>query len=117
MPAAYQDLYIEQGATFSLNLTIDDITGANFGLAGGTVVSQIKKSYTSPVVASFVTSVDTVSGRLGLNLSSANTANISSGKYVYDTVLSLPSDIVGQANTVFRVLEGRIIVSPGVSGR
>jgi len=117
MPAAYQDLYIEQGATFSLSLSVDDLNGANFGMTNGVATSQIKKSYTTNTVASFVTSVDSTLGRVGLNLSAANTANIPAGKYVYDTILSLPADGVGQANTIFRLLEGRIIVSPGVSGR
>jgi hypothetical protein len=90
MPAAYQDLYIEQGATFSLNLSVDDLNGANFGLTNGIAISRIKKSYGSNAVASFVTTVDATSSRIGLNMSAANTANITPGKYVYDTILSLP---------------------------
>ena len=115
MPAAYQDLYIEQGATFSLLISVDDLSGADFGLNNGMAVSRLKKSYSSNTVASFTTTLDTSSGRVGLYLTSANTANITPGKYVYDTILSLPSDNIGEANTVFRLLEGRVIVSPIVS--
>jgi hypothetical protein len=47
-------------------------------------------------------------------LDSRQTANISTGRYVYDTIVSYEG-AVGQANTVVRVLEGVVDVLPRVT--
>jgi hypothetical protein len=47
-------------------------------------------------------------------LDSRQTANISTGRYVYDTIVSYEG-APGQANTVVRVLEGVVDVLPRVT--
>ena len=47
MPAAYQNLYIEQGTSFSTTITLDDVYGSLYDLTGYTANSQIRKSYYS----------------------------------------------------------------------
>jgi len=112
MPAAYQDQYLEQGTTFNSQITLDGSNGAAYNLYGFSVNSQAKKSYySSNAVLQFTSSIsDASNGVITLAASAANTANIPSGKLVYDVVIT---DSVGN---VTRVLEGRIFVSPGVTG-
>jgi hypothetical protein len=113
MPAGYQDLYLEQGTTFKTQLTLTDNTNAAYNLVGFSVVSQAKKSYyTSTPVLVFDTSLtDSSNGVITLSANSSATTNVSARqKLVYDVKI-----IEAASNTVTRVLEGQIIVSPRVS--
>lgn len=113
MPAAYSNLYLEQGTTFSTTITIDDVYGDIFDLTGFSANSQMRKSYYSAnATATFTTLVDSSKGTIALSLTAAQTANISPGRYVYDTIISANTGI---ENTVTRVLEGIIDVSPRVT--
>ena len=47
MAAGYQNLYLEQGTTFNVTVTIDDVYGNVYDLNNTNVVSQIRKSYYS----------------------------------------------------------------------
>ena len=47
MPAGYSDLYLEQGTTFTTNLTLDDNYGNPYNLSGFTIKSQARRSYYS----------------------------------------------------------------------
>lgn len=110
MPAGYSELFLEQGASFSASLTLDDIGGAAFNLYNYSASSQMRKSYySSNAAATFTISTGTPSqGIVTLSLDSANTANIIPGRYVYDVYIS-------DANTRIRVLEGIVNVSPQVT--
>ena len=115
MAAGYQNLYLEQGTTFNVTVTIDDVYGNVYDLNNTNVISQIRKSYYSAnATATFVTSVNSSTGSITLSLDSMTSANIAAGRYVYDTILSVPGG-VGQANTVTRILEGVVDVSPRVT--
>jgi hypothetical protein len=110
MPAAYTNLYLEQGTTYNTTITLDDVYGANYNLVGYTANSQIRKSYySSNATAIFITSIDTGNASITLSLTSLITANIAPGRYVYDTTIT---DRVG---SVTRILEGIIDVSPSVT--
>jgi len=109
MPAAYANLYIEQGTTFTSTITIDDVYGDTYNLAGYTANSQIRKSYySSNASATFATSINTGEGTITLQLTAGQTAAMSPGQYVYDTIIT-------SGNTVTRVLEGLATVSPRVT--
>lgn len=111
MPAAISNLYIEQGTSFSTTITIDDVYGDIFDLTNFSVASQIRKSYYSAnTTAMFTTSINSGQGSITLSLSSAVTANIAPGRYVYDTKLTGINN--GQ---VTRILEGVVDVSPSVT--
>jgi len=110
MPAAYQNLLIEQGTTYTTTITLDDAYGNNYNLVGYSANSQIRKSYySSNATATFSTSINTSTSSITLNLSSTITSSISPGRYVYDTI------ITDTSNNVTRILEGMIDVSPRVS--
>ena len=110
MAAGYQELFIEQGSDYITTITLDDVDGMPYDLSGFTAKSQIRKSYySSNATAEFtITITDPVTGVIGLNLDSANTANIAAGRYVYDVEIS---DNI----TVSRVVEGIVTVTPQIT--
>ena len=112
MAAGYQDLFIEQGTTFTTSLTLQDQNGSPYDLTNFTVRSQARKSYISSNAAIvFIPSiVDAVNGIIELSADAATTANVSYGKLVYDVLLT--DSISG---VVSRVLEGQIFISPTVT--
>jgi hypothetical protein len=111
MAAAYQELFLEQGTTFTTSITLDDIDGVPFDLTDVTAKSQIRKSYYSAnSTAEFAITInDPTEGVIILVLDSSVTANIAAGRYVYDVAIK---DTV---NTVTRVLEGIVNVIPQVT--
>lgn len=115
MAAGYQNLYLEKGASFDISIALDDVYGNNYDLLNATAKSQIRKSYySSNATAEFSTTIDVSSATIALSLNSNQTANIAPGRYVYDTIVSFPG-APGTANTVVRILEGVIDVSPSVT--
>ena len=110
MAAGYQNLYIEQGSTFTFTITLDDVYGDAYNLSGYTVKSQMRKSYYSAnTTAVFTSSLNPTQGVISLSLSAPTTANIATGRYVYDATIT---DNLGN---VTRILEGVIDVSPSVT--
>ena len=109
--AAYTELTIDQGATFSstVDLTNSDATAMN--VAGYTFVSQIRKSFysTNPTANIAVTIDDAANGRVRLSANADTTANIKAGRYVYD--LKMTTD----ENITIRVIEGIVTITPQVS--
>jgi len=112
MPAGYSDIFLEQGTTYTNQITLDDDNGNPYDLNGFTVKCQAKKSYYSKsVVINFDASIpDASNGVIQLSANSAVTLNVSAGKLVYDV------RIIDTANNIVsRVLEGQIFVSPCVT--
>jgi len=112
MPAAYADLYLDQGSTFTSQTTLTDLYGNGYNLSNFTVAAQAKKSYySSNVFINFTTSiVDANSGIIQLSVPAANTANVPAGKLVYDITIK------DSSNNITRVVEGQVFVNPGVTG-
>jgi hypothetical protein len=107
----YVELSIDQGADFetSIDLVSDDENPID--IDGYTFVGQIRKSYYSAnPTANIEISINTeVAGNLVLSLDSSTTANINSGRYVYDVFMTDTS------NTVTRIIEGIVTVTPAVT--
>lgn len=111
MPAAYSNLYLEQGTTFTTTITLDDVYGDTYDLSGYRASSQMRKSYYSAnATATFSTSINIGLGTVTLDLDANTTANIAPGRYVYDAVI-----IDDTHNVTTRILEGIIEVSPCVT--
>jgi hypothetical protein len=70
----------------------------------------MRKSYYSSTYSA-ISSVITgnANGEITLTMTSANTANLAPGRYVFDLVITAPTTIKT------RVVEGIIVVSPGVT--
>ena len=106
MPALYNNLYIEQGSTYNNTIVIDGV-----GDLLGNSASQIRKTYYSTnTTAAFVTSVDKPNNTITLHLNANVTSNIIPGRYVYDTIINDSAN-----NTITRVMEGIVDVSPSVT--
>jgi hypothetical protein len=111
MPAGYQDLFLEQGTTFTTTITLDDVDGIPFDLTDVEAKGQIRRSYySSNATATFVVTIPTpTEGGIILNLPATTTANIAAGRYVYDVAIKDAS------NSITRVLEGTVSVLPQVT--
>ena len=114
------------GANFTGTFEVVDTsnTGYNFsttnavGIAtttGWTGSSQMTKSVsvgsTGFPVATFSVGIDTTSataGKITISLGSTATRSINAGRYVYDV-------LVGSGMTVYRIVDGNILVRGGVS--
>ena len=110
--AAYVELYIDQGANFRnvINLT-DDVTNSVISLASYNVRSQMRRSYYSINASADIvcTITDSSNGEITMSLGSANTSNIKAGRYLFDM------QTTDTQNTVTRVLEGIITVTPEIT--
>ena len=112
MSAGYQDLNINQGEDFNTQITLYDDYGNPYNLTGFTVASQAKKSYyTANASITFTSSVyNANNGIIQLSANNAATANLDARqKLVYDVYIT---DNTGLKT---RVLEGQVLVSPGVT--
>jgi hypothetical protein len=110
MAAGYQNLYLEQGTTWSTTITLDDVYLNTYNLVGYTASSQMRSSYYSAnTTAVFTTTINANVGTVTLSLSAPTTANIAPGRYVYDTIIK------DSNNNVTRILEGIVDVSPCVT--
>ena len=108
--AAYSELTLEQGATFSTTINVEDTNGAAVNLSGYTANSQIRKSYYSTTANSFTATVTgTANGEITISMTAANTANLNPGRYLYDLLITAPNA------TKTRVVEGIIVVSPSIT--
>jgi hypothetical protein len=112
MTAAYQDQYIEQGTTFNTQITLDGSNGVAYDLSSFTASSQAKKSYYSSnvILQLNATISDPANGIITISANSATTSTLPIGRLVYDVIIT--DTVYGN---VTRVLEGKIIVSPGVT--
>ena len=107
--ATKANLVIDQGATFSTDLTLTDDIGDLLILSGYSANSQIRKLYTSSSPsATFETQINVQSSVITLSLTASQTSNLVAGRYVYDVELSLGSE-------VSRIVEGIVTVTPQVT--
>ena len=112
--AATANLRIEQGATFSSDVTVKDTNGNAFDLTGYTAAAKMAKGYASTRTRTTITSAiasDATTGIITLSLTADQTNNLDApARYVYDVEITKTSD-----STVTRVIEGIITISPNVT--
>lgn len=107
--ATKANLVIDQGTTYTTDLNLTDENGDPLVLSGYTANSQIRKHYTSSNSVVFSTSINAVAGVITLSLTANQTANMSSGRYVYDV------ELTDASNSVSRIVEGIVTVTPQVT--
>ena len=108
--AAFSELNLEQYANFSTTINVEDTSGTAINLFGYSAASQIRKSYYSTTATNFTASVTGVAnGEVTISMTAANTANMSAGRYLDDLVITSP------ASVKTRVVEGIVVVLPGVT--
>ena len=108
--AGFVELTLEQGANFNTVLDLKDSAGGILNLAGYTVAAQMRKSYYSTTATNFtITVTDAAAGQITMSMNSANTANVSPGRYVYDVL------ITSGASIKTRIIEGIVTILPSVT--
>jgi len=108
--ATKANIVIDAGTTFSSDLTLKDENGDNMNLSGYTANAQMRKWYTSSNAIAFTASINTTSSTVTISLNAATTANLATGRYVYDVELTNTA-----ANTISRIVEGIVTVTPNVT--
>jgi hypothetical protein len=108
--AARVDMVIDQGTTFSTVVTVTNDNGDVVNLTGYTANAQIRAHHTSSsITKTFAIANGGTNGQLTLSLNYANTAAITSGRYVYDVEVTSGSDVRS------RVVEGIVTVNANVT--
>lgn len=107
----YAELTLDQGTTFETTIDLVDDTGVAINVAGYVFSGQIRKSYYSsnPTANLVITISNAASGNVNISLDAANTSNIAAGRYLYDIKMT------DTQNTVTRIVEGVITVTPQVT--
>jgi uncharacterized protein YcfL len=121
MAAGTANLTVEQGATYSATITVNNANGSPYDLTGCSVASQIRQTYSSEqvLVTPTVTIANAEAGQISFVLSASQTASLKvkpadgpekrTTSYVYDILVTLAD------STKLRLIEGLIEVSPGVT--
>ena len=110
--AARANLYIDQGASFSSDVTVKDLNANAFNLTGFTAVAKMAKGYESTKTRTTISTTiaaDPLTGVVTLSLTPAQTTALSDGRYVFDL------EITSSTGEVTRVIEGIITVTPQVT--
>ena len=109
--AAIANLTIDQGATFTSDVTVKDAQGNAFNLTGYTAVAKLAKGFASTKTRTNMTTsiaTDATTGVVTLSLTATETAALDAERYVYDLEIT-------SGAAVTRVIEGIITVRPQVT--
>lgn len=109
--AAIANLTIDQGATFSSDVTVKDAQGNAFNLTGYTAVAKLAKGFASTKTRTNMTTsiaTDATTGVVTLSLTATETSALDAERYVYDLEIT-------SGAAVTRVIEGIITVRPQVT--
>ena len=116
MSAKY-NLVCEQAATFNFQFVIQNETNGVFtpwNLTGYTATMTVRPfvgASTTTIVASTSNgriTLDGVNGRITVTISAGDTGDLTPGRYNYDLILN-------SGGTITRALEGRFVVTGGVT--
>ena len=102
------NIFMDQGASFITTFNIIDANNNPLDLSNYTPKSMMRLSYASTTSYSFGDNCF-VNGAIILTMNAATTANISSGRYVYDV------DLTDLSGNVSRVVQGIVTLTPSVT--
>ena len=108
---AKANIVVDQGTDFSTTITVRDNSGNAVNLTNYTGHGQIRKHFTSTTAHNMqiVFENPRTNGQLTMKLSRGQTANLASGRYVYDV------NVFDSTNTTIRAVEGLMTVRPEVT--
>ena len=113
MAAVYvNNLVINSGSDFSQSFTLEGSDdNSPFNLTDYEVDAQMRKWSGSSTAINFSTNIiaPSTSGRISIGLTSGQTIDLKSGRYVYDILIIDPYGIKN------RVIEGMVLVREGVT--
>lgn len=108
--ATISNLFVDAGASYSNIVSVTAANGQPLDLTGYTIASQMRKSYQSSLAYNFTASVyDALTGKIRLQLSSAQSEAIPAGRWLYDVEITSPS------GNKTRVVEGIVTVNPQIT--
>lgn len=108
--AIIANIFIDQGTDFSITVDVTDANGSALNMTGYTAAAQIRKTYSSSSAAgTFSTAIAASNGQVTLSLTDSQTTAIPAGRYVYDL------NVASSGGITTRVVEGQVIVTPGVT--
>ena len=109
--AITKNIFIDQGSTYSVSLTAQDMYGSIINIDGATGYCHLRRSYYSSSYEEMVVSVTGASGSgsYTLFMGATSTAELKPGIYVYDVEFHKPD------GTVVRVRQGNATIDPEVT--
>ena len=108
--AILANIFIDQGADFSITVDVTDSSGDVLNMSGYSAAAQIRKTYSSATASgTFTCTVQEAGGQVTMALTDTQTTALEAGRYVYDMTVTS-----GGGNKT-RVVEGQAIVTPGVT--
>jgi len=109
--AQFIELNLDQGADFRFDMTVTNDDGTAKDVTGYTFSSSMKKSYYSTNATANLTStiLNSSNGLVRFSITAANNATIKAGRYLFDIKQ------IDDLNNVSRIVEGLIIVNPGIT--
>ena len=102
------NLVVDQGSTFQTSVTFNDENGNTINFSTYSGAAQMRKHFTSSNSVSFSVNM-TSNGVIALGLTANQTANLTSGRYVYDL------EVTDSSNLISRLIEGIVTVTPNVT--
>ena len=102
------NIVIDQGASYTNTITLNNDDGTLKDLTDYTVTAHIRRSYNTNTYTAFTCVKNDLIGDITFSLTPVETNALKSGRYVYDL------EIASSAETL-RVIEGIITVTPGVT--
>ena len=110
MAAGKYDFTLEQGTTFSREITVQD-SGSAMNLTGYTPRMQMRSTHDSSTIALTITASisNATQGKISLSATDTLTSAVEEGIYVYDL------EIESSGGTVTRLMEGNVTVTPEVT--
>lgn len=104
------NLFLDQGTTYTSNITVKDSSGTLRDITNYLVRSQFRRSYDSANSTSFTATIPIgTDGNVRLQLAASVSANLKYGRYFYDVEIESP------ANVIERVSEGILVINPEVT--
>lgn len=110
MAVYVHNILINQGSDYSVTFTVEGSqTNAAKNLSGYSASAKLKKTYTSSTSTSFASTISSpTNGTITVSLGSSVTSGLKQGRYVYDVIITNPSETT-------RVVEGTALVRAGVT--
>lgn len=110
--AISQNLVIDQGTTFTAEVSIFTDDKYRYDLLSYTAAAQMRKSPTSTTATSFTCTVGTppYQGVVTISLTATQTLALTPGRYMYDVVITNTA-----SGAKYRAVEGIITVTPAIT--
>jgi hypothetical protein len=110
MAAERYDITIEQGADYTLGLSVKERNGAPVNLTGATIKSHIREHGDAPKVAEFIViMLDAAAGLFGLSMPGSISDTLPPVSAFYDVIL-IRSNGIRQ-----RIVEGRVTINRAIT--